>query len=94
MVMNTVQRKIKLNWFTNFLIKNNLNDTKLFTTFESTHFACCEYNFLPLADAADCSWKMMQPLPATVASVSAYSAAPMHGFHVRLACVPEELGSL
>ena len=36
----------------------------------------------------------MQPLPAIVASETAQFATLLHGFHEKLACVPEELGSL
>lgn len=49
---------------------------------------------LPLGGAVNCSQKIKQPPPAIAASVFAYSAPLMHGFHERLACVPGELGSL
>ena len=50
--------------------------------------------FLPLAVAACYPWQMMQLLPAIEASETAQFAAPLYGFHVMLASLPGELGSL
>lgn len=49
---------------------------------------------LPLEDAVDCPWMMMQPHPATDAFVLVKFAPLKHGCHVKLAFVFEELGFL